>query len=295
MQAVLVTTVFAMFSMLMPPLSGLLVYVSGGCIALVTLQVGVRQGLMVTAGAAVGAAVMALVAQGTPQVALIFALVLWVPVWVSAAGLLYTRSLGSSLQLSALLGVMVVLLIFALMGDPAPMVLEVLGEIQRGIEQAGQLDSEQAQQIEQLFAAIAPLAAGLFAASLMVGLVLSLFIGRGWQALLYRPGAFGDEFNRMRFGKLAAIVTLVLVVLGLSGVSGVVPNLVIVLGTAYMFYGLAVMHGMLRERNNGSRWLFALYVLMLIAPQVAILLVLLGLADTWVDFRGRFAVKAGKS
>ena len=72
MQAMLVTAVLAMLSMLRPPLTGLLGYISGAAIALVTLHVGSKQGLQVAAGAMLGAMLMAYFVLGKPMLAIAF-------------------------------------------------------------------------------------------------------------------------------------------------------------------------------------------------------------------------------
>lgn len=294
MQAILITTVFAMMSMLQPPLTWLLTYVSGGAIALVTLQVGIKQGLAVSAGAALGSGLMAMLMMGTPIVAMVFVLVLWLPVWMTALVLAYSRSLGLSVQLSTLIGMAVVVLFYLVSGDPASMWQGMLNDITQDIAQTGSLTQSQLEELNQLVQVLAPLMTGSFAGSLVIGLVISLFIGRGWQALLYRPGAFADEFSRLRFERLTGIVMLVLVGLALLGGYGAAINIAIVLGVAYMFYGLGVVHGLVKGRAGASRWLFVLYVLLaVLTPHVALILILLGWMDTWVGFRERFALRPG--
>jgi hypothetical protein len=43
------------------------------------------------------------------------------------------------------------------------------------------------------------------------------------------------------------------------------------------------------QQGRGKGWLIAVYALLGIIPQTALLLSGLGLVDTWVDFRRRFA------
>jgi hypothetical protein len=289
MQAILVTSVFAMVSMLQPPLTWLLAYISGAAIALVTLQVGMRQGLMVTAGAALGSGLMALLVLGTPVVAVIFVLILWMPVWLVAAVLTYTRSLALALKFAGGVGVVVVALVFMMVGDPVLMWQEVLSQIKPVLAQAYKLDNDA--QLQQLLDLTARVMTGAAAGYLVIGLVVSLFIGRAWQAMLFRPGAFGDEFNQLRFDKVTGLVMVAVVTMATLGNMNFALNITIVFGAAYMFYGLGVVHGIVKSRGGSARWLAALYVLMVIAPpQVMMILALLGLVDTWVDFRSRFGL-----
>ena len=55
---------------------------------------------------------------------------------------------------------------------------------------------------------IAPVLTGLIAALLQIVSVLSLLVGRYWQALLYNPGGFGREFRTIRFPLLPAMLLL---------------------------------------------------------------------------------------
>ena len=50
----------------------------------------------------------------------------------------------------------------------------------------------------RLASLIAPVLTGLIAALLQIVSVLSLILGRYWQALLYNPGGFGREFRSLR-------------------------------------------------------------------------------------------------
>ena len=51
---------------------------------------------------------------------------------------------------------------------------------------------------ERLEALIAPVLTGLLAALLQILSLLSLILGRYWQAVLYNPGGFGREFRALR-------------------------------------------------------------------------------------------------
>ena len=56
----------------------------------------------------------------------------------------------------------------------------------------------------------------------------------------------------------------------------------------YLFAGLAVIHALVAQAGRGRGWLMAIYVLLAILPQSALLLAGGGLLDTWIDFRRRF-------
>ncbi|MGD8910987.1 MAG: DUF2232 domain-containing protein, partial [Chromatiales bacterium] len=66
----------------------------------------------------------------------------------------------------------------------------------------------------------------------------------------------------------------------------------LVLVSVFLLQGLAVAHGVFGAMRGSQRWLVATYVLLLLfLPQMATVLVTVGLLDVWIDFRGRFPRK----
>ena len=60
-----------------------------------------------------------------------------------------------------------------------------------------------------------------------------------------------------------------------------------------LLQGLAVAHGVRHSLGAGVGWLVALYVLLVVAmPYAEVLVSGLGLADLWLDVRGRVARRA---
>ena len=61
-----------------------------------------------------------------------------------------------------------------------------------------------------------------------------------------------------------------------------------------MFYFIVLVHGVVARLGAQRFWLVGFYVLMVLAlPQLAMFLAVLGLADSWFDFRGRLGRRAG--
>lgn len=293
MQATLVAAVTALLSMLMPPLTWVLAYVSGATVALVTLHVGAKQGLQVTVGAVIAAAVIAFLALRAPMLSLGFTLTLWLPTWIAAIVLQRSQSLALAVQTVVALGLAGVLLVFALIGDPATLWRPLLDELRPAFEQHAAFSN--GQQLDQALALVSQLMTGFSAAYAVLGVVLSLFLGRSWQAMLSNPGGFRDEFNRLRFDYLSGFITLAVLTLAGFAQLAVAMNLSIITVVMYLFAGLAVVHGMVARSGASAGWLAALYVLLIIAlPQFVMVLALLGFADTWVNFRARFG-RAPKS
>ena len=143
----------------------------------------------------------------------------------------------------------------------------------------------------RLAALIAPALIGLMAVVLQIVSVLSLMLGRYWQALLYNPGGFGREFRSIRIPAGPAMLLLACMVVG--------PNfgpqtavLLLFCSVPLVFSGLALIHGLVAQKRLARFWLVGLYVtLMLFMQLIYPLLVVLAIVDGLIDFRGRLAPK----
>ncbi len=138
---------------------------------------------------------------------------------------------------------------------------------------------------------IAPILTGLIAALLQIVSVLSLIVGRYWQALLYNPGGFGREFRAIRIPLGPAMLLLAgMVVTPNFGVQ--MSMLVPLCSVPLVFAGLALIHGLVAQKRLARFWLVGLYVtLMLFMQLIYPLLVVLAIVDGLIDFRGRLAPK----
>ncbi|WP_433738414.1 hypothetical protein [Pseudomonas putida] len=138
---------------------------------------------------------------------------------------------------------------------------------------------------------IAPILTGLIAALLQIVSVLSLIVGRYWQALLYNPGGFGREFRAVRIPLGPAMLLLAgMVVTPNLGVQ--MSMLVPLCSVPLVFAGLALIHGLVAQKRLARFWLVGLYVTLLLFMQLIYpLLVVLAIVDSLIDFRGRLAPK----
>jgi hypothetical protein len=142
---------------------------------------------------------------------------------------------------------------------------------------------------------IAPVLTGLIAALLQIVSVLSLLVGRYWQALLYNPGGFGREFRAIRIPLLPAMLLLVLMLLG-PNLGSQMAMLTPLCSVPLVFAGLALIHGLVAQKRLAKFWLVGLYVTLLLFMQLIYpLLVVLAIVDSLIDFRGRSAPKDADS
>ena len=143
----------------------------------------------------------------------------------------------------------------------------------------------------RLAALIAPALIGLMAVVLQIVSVLSLMLGRYWQALLYNPGGFGREFRAIRFPLGLAMLLLAFMLLG-PNLGPQMAMLTPLCSVPLVFAGLALIHGLVAQKRLARFWLVGLYVTLLLFMQLIYpLLVVLAIVDSLIDFRGRSTPK----
>lgn len=282
MAAILVTSVTAMLGLLLPPLG----YFSAAAVGLVTLRLGLVEAAKVVGGSIVATAVLGALLLGNPMAPLAFLLVLWLPLLVTAWSLRRSADLARSLLLAGLFGVMVMLGLHVGVDDPAGWWRDFLRRI---VEQT---IAEQREALQPLLDEMAGLMTGMVGAAVALGVALSLFLARWWQAALYNPGGFRSEFHALRLGRGLTLVTVLLLTLNWMQPAAL-PMLTDLLPLAlllHLFQGVALVHGLVARSGAAVGWLVAMYVLLLLpmvmAP-LALTIAVVGMVDNWLDFRTR--------
>ena len=288
-QAALIATSCGVMSFLLPWLGGMLNYLAAAVVVLVTLHVGMLPGLQVLLIATTVTVLSYQLLGVQAVVGLVMVLLLWLPCWMAAAVLLYTRKLGPALRAATLFGVCLLLLVFLAYGDPAPWWLQQLEMVESTLEEAGVSLPESLSDTE-LQQQVAALLTGMVVASLVIGVISSLLLARWWQSILVHPGGFREEFYGLRLGSAAGLVTLAVMVMARltqGTLSDFSAQLAMILLVPYLLVGLAIIHSLLKQYSRGTGWLVLVYVLLAVFPQATLLLAAGGLMDTWIDFRRR--------
>jgi len=112
-----------------------------------------------------------------------------------------------------------------------------------------------------------------------------LVLARHWQALLYNPGGFRQEFHALRLDPRFAGVLLALLLLGELGLAPL-DAWVPLYCMAPLINGLALIHHVVARRNAGMSWLMLSYLAVVIMVPAVIIL---GFADSFADIRKRLA------
>ncbi len=283
-QAAVVIALLSVAALMLPPLS----YLASGVIALCTLRVGPKEGVKVVVASVVIMTLLTGLLLNQFLISGLFLLTSWLPVLGISLVLGYTRSLAASLLAGSGLGVVIVMGTYLVLPDPTQWWQQLLAPFLEMIsEQPGwNLDQEQTQVLSM---GLSGMMTGLIAAGVSINVMLGLIIGRAWQAKLYNPGGFTDEFYQFRLGKFAALFTVVLMVITLSPLSdslAVLRECLPVALVVFALQGLSVVHAIVKQRQKHTFWLVAVYVLLVVMmPQMVVILAMIGVLEQWFNFR----------
>lgn len=282
MQAYLAAMGFALLTVWFTPIG----FFVGAIIALVTLRVGVMDGLKTLGAAAAVHLVITSYLSGSYAPGLVVLLEFMIPVWILALVLRQTNSLGTTLQLAALMAGVGLVIVHLMLGDMPSWWMSLFNQSFRPIlDEAGVHYSIEL--IEQMSQVMTMLLA-MFAVVLWFGLVLT---GRWMQGSLYYPGQFQSDFHQLRLPKNVAIATFVVALASLffnEASGGLLSDLFGLLSVVLMFQGLAIAHHAVLKKDLSNGWLVALYILLFVFPQTVLVLAIVGLADAFTDFRSRW-------
>jgi hypothetical protein len=285
-QAVTVAVVSALLLMLVP-IAVPLVWVSGAVIALVTLRLGPSEGSITVALSTVAGGILFTLLTGSMAPVVLMVLVVWLPLWGLAMVLRTTVSMATTLLVIAAVGLLVVLGQYLAFDDPAAWWRDALGVLEGPLREGMELSQAQ---VTEVLDVLASTMAAAVASSVIMTLTLSLLLARHWQAELYNPGGFRTEFHSLRYGRVVAMVALVLMLVAMTTGIPLVTDMTAVVTFIYAIQGLAVVHGVAALLNAHWGWLGALYAVMtILLPQMLAVLSGLGLVDAWLDIRARLA------
>ncbi len=285
-QAALVAATMAILGLILPPAA----WISAAVIVLVTLVFGPQRGLITTALSLLGAALFAYLIFATPQVAIVFVLLAWLPAWLLAVILRQSVSLAYSLQILAAVCLLLVVLIYMLYPSFGELWREPLDQLVTQLaEQSDEFSLAELKQTEDWIIEFLP---GLFVSSIMFGTMLSLFLGRWWQAVFYNPGGFGKEFQSLNLGKISALCGIAIMLMAMLTNSMFAVALVSIVFVLYGMQALSLLHAMIRIRQLKATWLFVVYLSLFFIPHLLLLLILASFVDPWLDIRLRIAPTA---
>ena len=132
--------------------------------------------------------------------------------------------------------------------------------------------------------------AGLMATGNALIASLSLLLGRYWQAVLFKPGAFGEEFRAFRLpGVLTAILVLVAMLGALNDSEAAAWSALA--GIPVTLAGFALFHHIAKRQQLGGTFLAVGYVLWIIVDGLKVGVLLAVLLDAFLDLGRRAKAK----
>lgn len=253
-------------------------WISAAAIALVTLRKGASDGAWLTLWALLPAGLTAWLS-GDPG-----SVLLLVSAFVLACVLWASVSLALTTTVMVLVGYLSggALLLFSqgMLEQLVAVFTAVIEQLQASLRAQGASDVVlQAPGTTQV--------AGILAASNAGIALLSVLLGRYWQAVLYNPGGFGREFRALRLppaltGALTVLaVSVWLLAPGSSGWAAIAA-------APLIFCGFALLHARAAMAGKGTVWLSTAYVLWLVLDPVKLAFMAMVAIDALVNFRSRW-------
>jgi hypothetical protein len=260
-------------------------WVSAAVVALVTLRKGVGQGAWLLLWALLPAGtLLALFGDSGPLATLVGTSVL-------ALVLRTTVSLSLTMLASVAVGVLSGLAVIVFGGDMLDQMVVFFAEFLTNLEQQIATGSEGADRIV-LQRPNALQIAGMLGLVNAMGSVMCLLLARWWQAALYNPGGFGQEFRTLRMSPASTLV-LVVPALALYVSAEDYRTWAVIFAVPFTFVGLALVHARAALRGQGSGWLTGFYLMWLFFDPVKLIVVFVAIADSWLNFRQRWVRKPG--
>ena len=128
--------------------------------------------------------------------------------------------------------------------------------------------------------------AGLMATGNALMASLSLLLGRYWQAVLFKPGAFGEEFRAFKLpGVLTALLVLVAMLGALNGSEAAAWSALA--GIPVTLAGFALFHHIAKRQQLGGTFLTVGYVLWIVVDGLKVGVLLAVLLDAFLDLGRR--------
>lgn len=278
-QAAIFIVISTLASLVLPPLA----LFTNAAIGLITLRHGWQQGALFALLGSILIAGVSVFLEQEASSGLTTGLTSLLPIVLIASILGISRSWDKTLQAVLLLACGGVLVFHMIHPDTTSYWQPIIEVYKPALQQVYQLsDSKMDEYITQA----ASWATGTFAAVFALFGIISLIVARNWQAMLYNPGGFGEEFRNIHIGKPAAIALLIGIVIAVFTGFQLPVELIMVGIAVFMFQGLSLAHSIVKQFDANGLWLVGLYVLMfLLLVQMIVLLATFGIIDNFADFR----------
>lgn len=253
-----------------------LFWIGAAVVGLVILRLGFVRGLNIGLWALLPALAWSFIGGDPTSLAVLLHVMLMAQVLRST--LSWERALIAGSSLALLAGLLLPLLFSGLLDQL----------VATGVSFYEQYNAEVARELgSQLETAIRNIMNASLAGTFLACATGITMLARYWQASLYNPGGFREEFHRFRLRPLTAGLCGAAIVL--APMAGINPVLIAwVAGLPLFVAAVALVHGLVGLKGKGGFWLAIFYSsLILLGPTVLLLLLVMAFVDSWLDIRGR--------
>jgi hypothetical protein len=259
-------------------------WISAAALALVTLRKGAGQGAWLFFWALLPAVVMLFAFGDSGPLALLSGTM------VLALVLRATVSLPLAVLSAVGVGVVTGLALMVISGDYLTQLAGYFDEFLTSLEQ----QVAQGQQSVTLPRPDAMQIAGMLGAGTAMMSVMCLMLARYWQAALYNPGGFGEEFRALYYPVVvSAVLSVAAIALLSSGLR--FRSWAMICLVPLTFAGLSLVHSRARMRRRSTGWLIGFYIAWVVFDLVKLVVVGFAIADSWLNFRQRWRQGSGGS
>ena len=261
---------------------------SAAVVAFVALRHGEMSAFRVVGGCLLLLIVLSAVLYKSAVHVPLIATVFWLPAILSAIVLARTVKLDFAVLATVICGVVAVVGLTLFIGDTTEFWRSQFAGSSAMVNNPGLSElsgsAEFEAQREGIIDGIAKMMTGAMGVSVMSVALGALFLARSWQAGLFNPGGFQQEFHALSLGKNSALICVLVIVLSVVQNGQLAGAIAVVVIFAFFIQGLAVSHSLVKQRGMHRFWLYGIYV-MLVIPHTMLLLAALGLADNMFRLR----------
>tara|TARA_R110002049_G_scaffold147342_1_gene310060 strand:- start:26837 stop:27724 length:888 start_codon:yes stop_codon:yes gene_type:complete len=271
---------FLLFALIFP----LSAIISGAGIVLITLHAGPKNSISIILACIIALALVSSVFIGHAPLGAATAAAQLVPSFILAVIFYSTRSLPLSLQAAALLGALAFVIVSALFPGSEQFWQKSLSTILVPVLETGGYNAEQS---ALLINQTAKFMTGLLIASIVLVHSSILLFGYKLKCIVDDSPQFESDFKQMRLGKVLAILTVSVGIWAVLAQSSYAAQLCGILSILFFLQGMAVIHTTTGTMTKGRLWLIIAYILVIFVPQAILVIILLGISETFFKIRER--------
>ncbi|MBA2654598.1 MAG: DUF2232 domain-containing protein [Gammaproteobacteria bacterium] len=256
-------------------------------IALITLQNGPKQGLMIMAWAILPA--VAMLCLGHYPIFINIVVLHYFVVFGLAIILRKNNSWINVVKLASVLGMGSVICIYYFVPELQTWLVAQLTALAKEYQTTSFINFGSAD-IARGIKYIGLLGTGLISLAVVIMNLMTLFLARWWQSRIVPAVSLQKECYAIRI-HYGASLFLIAIALGLFANNALFMNVLLVALMPFIFAGLSLFHSFFATKKNGSSIMTIFYILFLfLSPYVMALLSFMGWIDSFINFRKRFVI-----